>query len=158
MLSHPFFEFLIRTFKVVSLFSYQCSSLSFYQAQLWQNIIFYLLCQHLLFLFFSVFCDRFLFYHSYIILSITFWMIRRRRDLNPRTAQTVYTLSRGASSATWVLLHGWFFYQFFCIFFVWRTYYYTHRLCFCQQLFLFFLIFSNFFQGGTEVKSLFPLW
>ena len=25
---------------------------------------------------------------------------RRRRDLNPRTAQTVYTLSRGASSAT----------------------------------------------------------
>ena len=25
---------------------------------------------------------------------------RRRRDLNPRTAQTVYTLSRGTSSAT----------------------------------------------------------
>ena len=32
-------------------------------------------------------------------------IIRRRRDLNPRTAWTVYTLSRGTSSATWVLLH-----------------------------------------------------
>ena len=29
---------------------------------------------------------------------------RRRRDLNPRAAWTTYTLSRGASSATWVLL------------------------------------------------------
>ena len=33
------------------------------------------------------------------------FILRRRRDLNPRTAQTVYTLSRGTSSATWVLLH-----------------------------------------------------
>ena len=32
---------------------------------------------------------------------------RRKRDLNPRAAQTTYTLSRGASSATWVLLHAW---------------------------------------------------
>ncbi len=31
---------------------------------------------------------------------------RRRRDLNPRAAYTTYTLSRGAPSATWVLLHG----------------------------------------------------
>ena len=29
-----------------------------------------------------------------------FFIQRRRRDLNPRTAQTVYTLSRGTSSAT----------------------------------------------------------
>jgi hypothetical protein len=32
-----------------------------------------------------------------------FW--RRRRDLNPRAGCPTYTLSRGASSATWVLLH-----------------------------------------------------
>jgi hypothetical protein len=31
---------------------------------------------------------------------------RRRRDLNPRAAYTTYTLSRGAPSATWVLLRG----------------------------------------------------
>ena len=30
--------------------------------------------------------------------------LRRRRDSNPRTACAIYTLSRGASSATWVLL------------------------------------------------------
>lgn len=29
-----------------------------------------------------------------------FFIQRRRRDLNPRTAQTVYTLSRGTSSAS----------------------------------------------------------
>ena len=37
---------------------------------------------------------------------------RRRRDLNPRTAQTVYTLSRGASSATWVLLQAVYFFWY----------------------------------------------
>ena len=30
---------------------------------------------------------------------------RRKRDLNPRAAWTTYTLSRGASSASWVFLH-----------------------------------------------------
>ena len=30
---------------------------------------------------------------------------RRRRDLNPRASYPTYSLSRGASSATWVLLH-----------------------------------------------------
>ena len=34
---------------------------------------------------------------------------RRKRDLNPRAAQTTYTLSRGASSASWVFLHVIFF-------------------------------------------------
>ena len=38
-----------------------------------------------------------------IILEV-FW--RRRRDLNPRTVLPAYSLSRGAPSATWVLLHG----------------------------------------------------
>ena len=31
---------------------------------------------------------------------------RRKRDLNPRAAQATYTLSRGASSASWVFLHS----------------------------------------------------
>ena len=31
---------------------------------------------------------------------------RRRRDLNPRAALTTYTLSRGTSSASWVLLQS----------------------------------------------------
>ena len=42
---------------------------------------------------------------DFFIFSFAFFKRkRRRRDLNPRTAQTVYTLSRGTSSATWVLL------------------------------------------------------
>ena len=61
-----------------------------------------------------LFC--FLFSDSLYILSCssclvnTFFQLflrklkRRRRDLNPRAAQTTYTLSRGASSASWVLL------------------------------------------------------
>ena len=32
--------------------------------------------------------------------TVWYLLIRRRRDLNPRAAQTTYTLSRGASSAT----------------------------------------------------------
>ena len=36
-------------------------------------------------------------------LVLVFWW-RRRRDLNPRAGCPTYTLSRGASSASWVLL------------------------------------------------------
>ena len=32
---------------------------------------------------------------------------RRKRDLNPRAGCPTYTLSRGASSASWVFLHFW---------------------------------------------------
>ena len=63
-------------------------------------------CQELFFIsFFIVLCQTQL---AYVITSlfrcqelffISFHQ-RRRRDLNPRTAQTVYTLSRGTSSAT----------------------------------------------------------
>ncbi len=38
--------------------------------------------------------------HCQVLFCKTFLIKRRRRDLNPRTARTVYTLSRGASSAT----------------------------------------------------------
>ena len=41
----------------------------------------------------------------FYFLQILFWRKRRRGDLNPRIALAIYTLSRGASSATWVLLH-----------------------------------------------------
>ena len=47
---------------------------------------------------------NFFYFFEFFILFKRFKKIRRRRDLNPRTARTVYTLSRGASSATWVLL------------------------------------------------------
>ena len=63
-------------------------------------------CQELFFIsFFTALCQTQL---VYVITSlfrcqelffISFHQ-RRRRDLNPRTAQTVYTLSRGTSSAT----------------------------------------------------------
>ena len=43
-----------------------------------------------------------------IFLNLKFKKIkkRRRRDLNPRAALTTYTLSRGTSSASWVLLQS----------------------------------------------------
>ena len=62
-------------------------------------------CQELFHFFFTTLCQTQL---VYVITSlfrcqelffISFHQ-RRRRDLNPRTAQTVYTLSRGTSSAT----------------------------------------------------------
>ena len=56
------------------------------------------------FLFYSSLSDATrLCYHEPFQMSRTFFISfhqRRRRDLNPRTAQTVYTLSRGTSSAT----------------------------------------------------------
>ena len=39
-----------------------------------------------------------------IHIGVLWW--RRRRDLNPRCTFAHYSLSRGAPSATWVLLHG----------------------------------------------------
>ena len=63
-------------------------------------------CQEL---FSSLFHNFFVRRNSYILSRVfldvknffhLFFIQRRRRDLNPRTAQTVYTLSRGTSSAT----------------------------------------------------------
>ena len=64
-----------------------CHFSTFFQKQLWYLITVISQCQ---------------------ALFKSFFIERRRRDLNPRTAQTVYTLSRGTSSATWVLLQLWF--------------------------------------------------
>ena len=62
-------------------------------------------CQELFSFLFTVLCQTQLVYiitslfRCQELFSISFHQ-RRRRDLNPRTAQTVYTLSRGTSSAT----------------------------------------------------------
>ena len=63
-------------------------------------------CQELFsFLFHNFFVRRNSYILSRVFLDVKnffhfFFIQRRRRDLNPRTAQTVYTLSRGTSSAT----------------------------------------------------------
>ena len=64
-------------------------------------------CQELFFISFSqlFFVRRNSYILSRVFLDVKnffhfFFIQRRRRDLNPRTAQTVYTLSRGTSSAT----------------------------------------------------------
>ena len=44
-------------------------------------------------------------YLTYINEGKIWFFWRRRRDLNPRAGHPTYALSRGAPSATWVLLH-----------------------------------------------------
>ena len=63
-------------------------------------------CQELFYFLFASFCNNFYILPSPDVIVNTFSKNknRRRRDLNPRAVRTTYTLSRGASSATWVLL------------------------------------------------------
>ena len=71
---------------------------------------------------------------NFLFFSVYSEKIRRRRDLNPRTAWTVYTLSRGASSATWVLLQI----QMHSVLnsvHQWRIWNYTLWIYFCQCFF-----------------------
>ena len=68
----------------------------------------------ILFWWISVSLTACLLYHVCKRLSTSFFIflkslffskkLRRRRDLNPRAALATYTLSRGTSSASWVLL------------------------------------------------------
>ena len=66
---------------------------------------------------FSFISNASLSYHKLSCLSTTFFTFfqkffaveRRWRDLNPRAGRPTYTLSRGASSATWVHLLAWKF-------------------------------------------------
>ena len=62
---------------------------------------------------------------------------RRRRDLNPRAGHPTYTLSRGTSSATWVLL------LFNYVSHPWRKSYSIWFSFICQHLFIIFSIFYN---------------
>ena len=74
---------------------------------------------------------------------------RRKRDLNPRTARTVYTLSRGASSATWVFLQRLNnFLIHLCS--AWALLIITPYSSICQSLFLFFLTF--FFPASNTMR------
>ena len=74
---------------------------------------------------------------------------RRKRDLNPRAGFPTYTLSRGASSASWVfLLITVANYHLLSLSgeLARRRIYYTSSVSFCQQLFsIFFIIFYCMF-------------
>ena len=85
-------------------------------------ITFIFVCQELFSSFLKLFNESFviryssatrLLYHIHFWMSSTFLKFfifkiknlkRRRRDLNPRAGHPTYTLSRGTSSASWVLL------------------------------------------------------
>ena len=86
-LSIPFFKF----FKLFLIFRIVWTFRSF--RTLRYLITSFLVCQQLFLLFFKSF----------------FVAERRWRDLNPRAGRPTYTLSRGASSATWVHLLAWKF-------------------------------------------------
>ena len=76
-------------FKIVSLFSYQGSDCLFAFRN--SALLFY----HIVWLLSTPFL---------IILNLIWKKERRKRDSNPRAACATYTLSRGASSASWVFL------------------------------------------------------
>ena len=79
-----------------------------------------------------------------IILFLAFK--RRRRDLNPRAGYPTYTLSRGASSATWVLLQMPKYKMICAVTHSWRMVYYTKTLRSCQPVFSNFLFFSYYYR------------
>ena len=133
-------EILKRIFKVVFLFSYQSSVLKepcihqcffkFLSLPYRGDLI--IISPHPTYVnnFFQLFSTFWIFYFFLFIQK----KIRRRRDLNPRTAWTVYTLSRGASSATWVLLQI----QMHSVLnsvHQWRIWNYTLWIYFCQCFF-----------------------
>ena len=108
-------------------------------------------------LFLSLFTATFTGYHILFRLSTTFsetflflWQLRcqrRKRDLNPRTARTVYTLSRGASSATWVFLQRLNKYLIQFTRSMWAKLIIPYQTLICQSLFYFFL---NFFTVSVK--------
>ena len=128
-------ENLIWIFKDLWLFSFQCSILFFWNSfyilsrsfsfvkkffQLFSTVFSVVICDSFYILSKPFpFVKNFLFFICIILQQLLYLIIsrcdcqypfkvknRRRRDLNPRAARTTYTLSRGASSATWVLLQA----------------------------------------------------
>ena len=150
-----FKNYILWTFKDMSLFSYQGSffvaasaaTSLLYQAFFCLSRTFLTFFSKVFLKFFRNSLSEYWFYHCFSLLSTTFFnflnflffsvyseKIRRRRDLNPRTAWTVYTLSRGASSATWVLLQI----QMHSVLnsvHQWRIWNYTLWIYFCQCFF-----------------------
>ena len=72
---------------------------------------------------------------------------RRRRDLNPRAGYPTYTLSRGASSATWVLLQMPKYKMICLVTHSWRMIYYTKTHSSCQPVFSIFLFFLTIIKN-----------
>ena len=76
---------------------------------------------------------------------------RRRRDLNPRAGYPTYTLSRGTSSATWVLLQSSLWYFILNCHAPQRKSYSTIILRICQYVFLNFFHFLSSFNLFSTV-------
>ena len=109
---------LVRIFRVCCLlFSYQCSLLLSFHATafiLYQSVscLSTTFLNYFLLLFWISQTATLIYYHISSCLSITFLKFfrnyfqtkRRKRDSNPRAGCPTYTLSRGASSASWVFL------------------------------------------------------
>ena len=55
---------------------------------------------------------------------------RRKRDLNPRAGFPTYTLSRGASSASWVFLLAWFKHLIWCCYVLFKNVLMIIKFCF----------------------------
>ena len=88
---------------------------------------------------------------GYLLIGSFHFFERRKRDLNPRAGFPTYTLSRGASSASWVFLQVCLNYNLRskclqCYVILWlregfsrkRINYYICRSLFCQHEFFFF--------------------
>ena len=85
------------------------------------------------------------FFQLFSFLKIRLKKERRKRDLNPRAGCPTYTLSRGASSASWVFLHFWSAFPRYSVIrrFCRRIVHYNKVLAECQRLFSFY--WNNFF-------------
>ena len=80
---------------------------------------------------------------------------RRKRDLNPRAGCPTYTLSRGASSASWVFLLNIFLRSktaHMILYASQRKHYYIYYISICQQHFYNFLFYFYFFWQITKTS------
>ena len=104
-----------KIFGIILLFSYQCCVVVFFLSSVTTHLVYHIfksLSTTFLFYFFaSSDCFRSslsiipwlsLFVNHFF--NLFYFFERRKRDLNPRAALATYTLSRGASSASWVFL------------------------------------------------------
>ena len=152
-------------FRVVSLFNYQGSVVAAFASDsfILSQLIF--IVKHFLKSFWKSFLNCFndsLILDSFVMLPHDLWFVnnffqiflmlvveRRWRDLNPRAGRPTYTLSRGASSATWVHLLAWKFATKVFDFLLLHMYFYACALISLSKKILsvngFFLFFENNF-------------
>ena len=93
------------------------------------------------------------FFQLFFFSKISLKKERRKRDLNPRAGCPTYTLSRGASSASWVFLHFWSAFPRYSVLrpFCRRIVHYSKVCAECQRLFLFF--YNYFFPFLLYIRS-----